>query len=222
MSIVQLPSKSKIAGALCAAGLSLLLLAPAPAPAQETTPPAGETIPGAECATEARAVTFLGELVATPAVDEEYVLPTAVPQGEAPDDATVAEITAVVRQFIACSNSGDVLRALALFDDAYLRRVVDPTGELDPDTANQLVESLATPIALQPDQLVVFLGIREIVQLADGSVAVVLETDGGQPNPSGTDVDLFIFKRDGERWIIADAVNDIDDIEAQRTPESGS
>jgi hypothetical protein len=220
MSRFQLPSKARLAGALCATGISLLLVAPAVA--QVASPAAGEIIPGEECATEARSVTFLGELVATPVADDNYVAPTAVPDGETPDDATVAEITEVVRQFISCSNSGDVLRALSLFDDAYLRRAIDPTGELDPDTANKLVESIATPIAIKPEQMVVFLGIREMVQLPDGSVAVVIETDGGDQNTSGTDVDLFIFTRDGDRWIITDAVNDIDDIEAQQTPESGS
>jgi hypothetical protein len=216
----QLPSRTRVAGALCATGLSLLLVAPTVA--QDATPATGEIISGEQCTTDARPVTFLGELVATPVAQDEYVAPTAVPEGVTPDDATVDEITAVVEQFIACSNSGEVLRALSLFDDAYLRRVIDPTGELDPDTANKLVESIATPIAIEPEQFVVFLGIREMVQLPDGSVAVVLETDGGDENTSGTDVDLFIFKRDGDRWIIADAVNDIDDIEAQQTPQSGS
>ncbi|MCC6790977.1 MAG: hypothetical protein IT336_04780 [Thermomicrobiales bacterium] len=207
--------------ALAAGAIGLSLLLAMPVSAQDATE-SGEVIPGSECMTPALPVTFLGELVATPASTEPYVMPTAAPTGETPDDETVAQIEATIRQFISCSNAGDVLRALALFDDDYLRRVVDPTGELDPATANELVESFATPIALTEDQLVVFLGIRTMVQLPDGKVAVVLETDGGQPNPEGTDEDLFIFERVGEQWIIVDAVNDIDDVAAQSTPEAGS
>jgi hypothetical protein len=201
---------ARLSGAVGALGLALILASPIAA--QET---AGEIIPGSECTTEARPFTFLGDIVATPAATDEYVAPTGVPEGDTPDDATIAEIEATVRQFIACSNSGNVFRAFTLFDDDYLRRAIDPTGDLDPDTANELTESLATPIALEEEQMVVFLGIREMVQLPDGTVAVVLETDGGQPNPDGTDVDLFVFEKIDGSWIIVDAVNDIDDIEAR-------
>lgn len=209
---------SKLGRLGCVASVVIVsvLLARDIAHAQEqATPPVPEIVPGSECTTAPRPVTFLSELLATPVSSEPYVMPTSVPEG-APVDAEIErEIRAVVRQFLACSNSGDVLRALAFLDDNYLRRIVDPTGELDPDTANELIESLATPEALDDDHLVIFLGIREMVQMPDGRIAVVLETDGGVPNPKGTDVDLFIFARINDQWLITDAVNDIDDLEAK-------
>ncbi len=186
------------------------------------TPPAPEIIPGTECHTDARSIDFLGTLLATPMATETYVSPTVVPEGSTVDEATAAEINAVVREFIACSNSGEVLRALALLGDEYMRRIFDPSGELDRETADKLIKSVATPIAIAPEKLVIFLGIREMVALPDGRVAVVIETDGGDENTEGTDVDLFIFERQGERWIVFDAINDIDDLEAKATAEAGS
>ncbi len=179
-----------------------------------STPTPPEIIPGSECVTEARDYNFLSEIFATPVAVEEYVAPTSVPDGEALDKETETEIRAAVRQFIACSNSGEVLRALSLLDDEYLRRIFDPSGEIDVDTANELLETLATPTAIAEDQLVIFIGILEMVKLPDGTVAVVLETDGGLPNDEGTDVDLFIFTKVDDTWLVIDAVNDIDDIEA--------
>jgi hypothetical protein len=180
--------------------------------AQEST---GEIIPGSECTAKSRPIDFLGTLLATPESTEPYEAPTAVPDGEEVSPEVRAELEATVRQFVACSNSGEVLRALSLLGDDYLRRVFDPNGKLSRDTADKLIQSVATPVAIAEDKLVVFIGIREMVQLADGRVAVVIETDGGDPNPEGTDVDLFIFEKIGDQWIVYDAVNDIDDLEAK-------
>lgn len=196
-----------------AALLSTLMIV-SPVTAQDGTPVTGEGIPGSECNAPARPADFLGTLVATPISDEPYVAPTAVPDGTAVEEPAASEVEAAVRMYVACSNSGEVLRALSLLSDEYLRRVVDPTGELDSDTAVELGASLATPIAIEPDQYVRLLGIRQMVQLPDGRVAVVVETDGGPVDPEGTDVDLLIFEKIGESWIIVDAVNDIDDLEA--------
>ena len=70
--------------------------------------------------------------------------------------------------------------------------------------------------------LVTLVAIREMVQLPDGTVAAVVETDGGPSNPAGTDVDLFIWEKVNGVWLIKDAVKDIDDIEAARTPTPSS
>lgn len=220
MALIGIPRGCLTIAALVAVGVSVALTTPVQA--LEATPSVGEVIFGDECALQARPVGSIGDLFATPPSGEPYVAPTAVPEGTAPDEETVTEVTAVVRQLIACSNSGEVLRALTIFDDAYLRRVVDSSGELDRETAIELINTLATPVAIEAEHLVVLIGIRNIVQLADGTVAVVLETDGGQPDPPGTDVDLFIFKKNGDRWLIVDAVNDIDEIEARATAVSGS
>src|SRR4051794_32177415 len=86
MSTVQPSLKIKLAGAF--AGLSLAVSLAAPVFAQDAaTPIPGEVVAGAECTTPGRPVTFLGDLIATPRADEEYVTPTAVPDGTPVDEA---------------------------------------------------------------------------------------------------------------------------------------
>jgi hypothetical protein len=215
MALFLSVAKRQLAGVACAVGLSLTIAAPIDA--QE-----GEVIRGSECTTAARPVAVFAEILATPVADDGYEPLTSVPEGAAPDAVTVAEIEATVRQFIACSNSDEVLRGLSMYSDEFLRRAVNLPDDLDVDQALEIIESLATPAPTPEEDLVVFIAIHEMVQLPDGAVAVVLETDGGRPNPEGTDVALFIFEKIDGRWIITDAVNNIDDIEAQSTPEASS
>jgi hypothetical protein len=129
-------------------------------------------------------------------------------------------IEQTIGNFIDCSNSGDVLRWLSIYSDDYLRGVFDPEDELDAETADSLIASIATPEAVPADKAVTLISVREMVALPDGRVAVVLETDGGDPNPEGTDVNLFILERSGNDWVIDDAVNDIEQNEAAEAEES--
>jgi len=168
----------------------------------------------AECPLPARPIWFLGELVSTPptgGVGESF---EQVPVGGTPDPVAAREVESTIANFIECSNAGDVLRWLSLYSDDYLRRVFDPEDELDAETADRLIESIATPEAVPADKAVTLIGLHEKVALPDGRVAVVLETDGGDPNPEGTDLNLFVLKRSGDGWVIDDAVNDIDESEA--------
>jgi hypothetical protein len=173
-------------------------------------------VPLATCPLPPRPVTFLGELVQTPITADSVATLDAVPEGQPPDQQTTQAIEATIDQYIDCSNSGDVLRWLSLYSDGYLRRVFDPEDELSADTANQLIDSIATPESIAAEAAITLIAIREMVQLPDGRVAVVLETDGGDPNPEGPDVNLFLLADQGERWIIDDAVNDIDEGSGER------
>ena len=168
--------------------------------------------PLASCPLPQRPATFLGLLVETPLPTDPVATFEAVPEGAPPDQQTVQAIEATISDYIDCSNSGDVLAWSSLYSDAYLRRAFDPEDEIEADTANQLIESIATPEPIAADAAVTLIAIREMVQLPDGRVAVVLETDGGDPNPEGTDVNLFVLTKQGERWIIDDAVNDVDEV----------
>ncbi len=177
----------------------------------QATPPAGEVIPGSECTAPARPVDFLAVLVQTPVPDDNYVPPAAVPEGTPPDPRVTAEITEAVRQIIACSNTGEALRALSLFSDEYLRRSVDPKGDMTPRVALDLIAPLATPIPMKESELIRLIGISQIVQMADGRVAVVVESDPDSKDAAhDTDIDLFIFAKLDDRWIVVDAKRDID------------
>jgi hypothetical protein len=173
-------------------------------------------VPLATCPLPPRPVTFLGELVQTPITADSVATLDAVPEGQPPDQQTTQAIEATIDQYIDCSNSGDVLRWLSLYSDGYLRRVFDPEDELSADTANQLIDSIATPEPIAAEAAITLIAVREMVKLPDGRVAVVLETDGGDPNPEGPDVNLFVLADQGERWIIDDAVNDIDEGSGER------
>lgn len=179
--------------------------------------PTGPTpVPLATCPLPPRPVTFLGELVQTPITADSVATLDAVPEGQPPDQQTARAIELTIDQYIDCTNSGDVLRWLSLYSDGYLRRVFDPEDELSADTANQLIDSIATPESIAAEAAITLIAIREMVQLPDGRVAVVLETDGGDPNPEGTDVNLFVLADQGGRWIIDDAVDDIDEDSGER------
>jgi hypothetical protein len=123
---------------------------------------------------------------------------------------------------VACYNTGETLRVLALWDAGYIRRLFDPDDKLPPDTADQIVKSIAKAEPPKEDEMLVLVAIRTIVQMPDGRVAAVVETDGGNPNPDGTDVDLFIFSKVDGRWMVSDAVKNIDEIEAAQTPTPAS
>jgi hypothetical protein len=163
-----------------------------------------------ECPLPARPITFLGTLVLTPISEDGFETFDQIPEGTAPDPGTVAAVKATIQTFIACSNSGDVLRWLSLYSDPYLRHSFDPEGQLDAETADKLIASIATPEAVRADHEVTLVGVREMVQMPDGRVAVVLETDGGDPNPDGTDLNLFILEQSGDRWVISNAASNAD------------
>jgi hypothetical protein len=164
----------------------------------------------AECPLPARQISFLGTLVMTPVSEAGSESFDRIPEGSALDPETAAAVEMTIQSFIDCSNSGDVLRWLSLYSDSYLRNAFDPEGQLDSETADKLIASIATPEAVPLEDAVTLVGTREMVQMPDGRVAVVLETDGGDPNPEGTDINLFILEKNGDRWLISNAVSDAD------------
>jgi hypothetical protein len=176
------------------------------ATAQEATPAAGEVVPPEECTTPARPATFLADLIATPAALVPMTTVTALPEGTEPDEQIRQEITAVVRQLIACSNTGDLLRALTLYGDDYLRRALNSTGELTAEAALEIVAPFATPLAIPAEQYIRLVEIRDMRVLADGRVAAVVVT---VPFGGGLDTDLLFFARTDDGWFIDDAVADV-------------
>jgi hypothetical protein len=177
-----------------------------PARVAAQTPP-GEVVPPGECTTAPRPVTFLADLIATPAAAVLMTTATAIPEGTEPDEQTRQEITAVIRQLIACTNTGDILRPLALYDDDYLRRVLNAQGQLTNEAALELVAPFATPIPIAEALYTRLVEIREMRLLGDGRVAalVISVPFGGGDD---LDTDLLFFARTADGWIIDDAVSD--------------
>jgi hypothetical protein len=182
--------------------------------AQEATPTAaGEVVPPEECTADPLPVTFLADLIATPVAASTPI--TTLPEGVAPDDQTRQEITAAVRQIIACSNTGDILRALSLFGDEYLRRSLNPLGQLTRQEALDRIAPFATPLAIPANLYVRLVEIRDMRVLPDGRVAVIVVS---VPLTGGLTTDLFVFARAGDGWIVDDAVSNFDRVQNAATP----
>src|SRR5687767_7438430 len=100
------------------------------------------------CTVEPRPATFIVDLLAQPVPETTPEPLTGLPDGADDVDAeTRAATIAVVEELIACVNQGDLLRAFALYDVAYLRRLIDPEGLMSENIAIELGKSFATPEA---------------------------------------------------------------------------
>jgi hypothetical protein len=178
--------------------------------AAQTSTTDGELIPPEECTTEPRSATFLSDLIATPAAVETPEPITEIPTGDPPDSETAEAITSAIRQMIACSNSGELLRALAIYSDDYLRRTLNPSGEMTAEDALTLSGQAATPIALTEDQMIRLISIDQMTLQDDGSVSVLVVTDGGPIDPDGFTTDLFIWREVDGTWLADEAVANAD------------
>jgi hypothetical protein len=190
--------------ALLAIGLQLI---PAGiARAQDATP-----VPLA-CDLEPRPVTFIVDLLMLPEPD---VTPTPIehlPDGTGVTDQAVrADVVRVVEQLILCVNQGEFLRSFALYDDVYLRRLIDPAGVMTEEVAVELGKSFDSAEPVDPAEATVLEEVLSVRQLADGTMAVVFRTSGETNRDAGEpQIDLFVLKRAEDRWLIVDGAVDID------------
>ncbi|MEJ7761624.1 MAG: hypothetical protein WKF80_02395, partial [Thermomicrobiales bacterium] len=125
-----------------------------------------------------------------------------------PEEATEG-ITLTMERITACLNEGDFARFTALFTDASWQR-----GSNDVEAAQVLADVVSTPPAPLPvEKRVDLVAIRDMRSLADGRVAaVVVLNDGHDAEP---DLDLVVFERVGEVWLIDEVIADYD---ASATP----
>jgi hypothetical protein len=127
-----------------------------PVAAEQGTPAAGASAAG--CVVTPRPESFLVTLVEAPDPDVTPTPIAGVPDGVPADATTSDDVGATVAALIACTNAGELLRAYALFDDAYLRRLFDPEGAMSAEIANELVVSFATPEPVAADRRTVLVG----------------------------------------------------------------
>lgn len=187
-----------------ASGAPLPMLSAA---AQESTP---EHVTA--CDVPARPITFIADLLAAPGPETTPTPVAEVPEGkEIVDPVVRTEITNLIETLIACVNQGELLRSFSLFDDEYLRRLIDPEGLMRAEVAIELAKSMATPAAVEPGEVTTLDEILTIRELADGSVIVVFQTVGGPDrDPDETQVDLFVLRAIDEDWKIVDGLADLD------------
>lgn len=125
--------------------------------------------------------------------------PVAAPTGEPADPATVAGVTATIREAVACRNAGDFRRAYSLFTDAMLVRLFGSAETVDPEILLALSERNRR---LPRDQRLSLDAVADVRVGPDGRVSAVVETS----SRDGVFRDLlFLVERDG-RWLIDEAI----------------
>lgn len=167
--------------------------------AQEATPVSVPVVPEpAECQVSPRTADELLALAATPtaAASPVAVRPAT---GEPADAATVAAVTATVREIVACGNAGESFAVLALYTDALVRRLIAPGLE----TGAEIAEPAATPRPVASRLALV--AVRDVTVLEDGRVSAIVEVasiaaiDEVLP-------DLLIFAREEGRYRVDDVI----------------
>jgi hypothetical protein len=212
--------------------LALAAVGPAAALAQEGTPAAGlgEAIDPEECQIEPRSADELIALwypedeagtpvqsVPEPAAD---LFPTSVPApiGAPADAETVAEVTAAVRETIACWNAGDILRATAFFSDEIARYVGPPPGTPIEDARAFLN---APPEPRPVDERWRLIAVTDVSVMEDGRIGALYVSDDPQEPPEGAETEFVVVVEEGGRWV-ADAIAEFTVVQAgdEGTPVS--
>ena len=168
-------------------------------------------VPGAEeCRVEPRTLDGLRALAADPGAAPPDPAPPAVaspspaPAAEPADAETLAGITAVARELVACSNAGDQLRRLALFSDANVRAGF-PDG---PDEV--FARTAAAPVPVPDGERVALLGVTDARRLGpDRAIARVgIDNPGAHSHGPGRAAQheqaTLVFVRNGDGWLIDD------------------
>jgi hypothetical protein len=138
-----------------------------------------------------------------------------LPEGEPADEATVAAITATVREWVACVNSGQYFKLLALFSDEFLYlEYSDP-----PLTEDEIAQLSATPLIVPRQLYGSLVAVRDVHVLPDGRAWALVETDYPGAPPEGVEVDFLVFVHRDGRWFIDDLV---EDLENEYPPVSGT
>jgi hypothetical protein len=185
---------------------------PLMARAQEATPVAGSLAPAPEeCTVAPITVERLNFVISgssaagTPEATTEVApvaSPTAftMPEGTPADEATYTAVSAAVREYIACINTGDVAKVLALYSDTGLSGIL--AGAIAQGaTGEQILASFGTPAPLPPDQVTRLYGIDAIVITPDGrAAALVVGDDLTKPSPPGPA--LIYFVQVNRAWLV--------------------
>ncbi|MGI9252737.1 MAG: c-type cytochrome, partial [Thermomicrobiales bacterium] len=137
--------------------------------------------PGAEgCTVAPRTLTSIESLpAATPAAVPGSADATAEAGGAPVSDAEFAAIRGVVRELVACTNAGDIMRRLALYSDEKVAQAY-PTG---PTTALERIAG--TPFPVLQEERVALLDIKDARKLPDGRVAARVTIDNPQFHTHG-------------------------------------
>lgn len=166
------------------------------------------------CDVSPRPVEEVRRIIGTPRTTDVgaiAVMPTALPTGPDAGAETTAEITATVRRFFACIDTGEDVRFLALVSDRYLASI----GPLDAEALGQLGTPQPTPED-SDEGVQSLLGVWRVQEIGDGRVAAaVIVGNVVDSHPAPGRISLYIFVRQGDQWLLDETV---DEVEIDGTP----
>ena len=180
--------------------------------AQEASPKASReaTFPitpaSAECVVEPlpaeSLVVLLGTPVAggAPAAEPASIEVFEVPVGQPADEEAAAGITASVREFHACFNANDSLRAFALVSDAFLQGYVEKNS-LTGEHITMLLTPASEPVPVEVQTTI--LAVTDVTTLADGRTGAFVVTASDW---RGLDTSYMLFVQQGERWLLDEVI----------------
>ena len=188
--------------ALLSALLVAVMLHPIPARAEDGTPALARDIPEpSQCKVQPRPLAFFEGLASTPGTDEvsspeatATTTPLTPPTEGRVNEATLAAITATIRELVACRNANDLLRTDALYTDAFFFRQIAVSG---PPNLEFLTER-ATPVPLEEHMWAGIEAIRGVRFLPDGRVSGIVDLH----LPSEDVTFAFVFAPVGDRWLV--------------------
>jgi hypothetical protein len=198
------------------------LTMPLRAVAQDASPAAGAAGQMA-CTAEPRDIDEMlalwfnaeGTPAATPTMAEPVSDAAALPQGSAPDQATLDAITATTQGFIECLVvEGQYARGFSYFTDHALSQLGPDVTNPEQDTPEKVRAALenqlaGTPIAGEEGmgQMPPVTGPVDARMLPDGRAGAIWSLQG--------DAIFLVYKQQDNRWLIDDVV---DIIEGESTP----
>jgi hypothetical protein len=172
-----------------------------PTPAETGTPaatPASQDMPRPdECTVEPRSLDEIAQLAGHLAGTPRSVERT---DGLTPDPVTVGAIRQTIREYIACLNAGDLLRAAALSTDPHAVELIATSGET-PGLAAR-----ATPMPRPEAEWIAIVAIEDVFLQTERQASAIVVLDEPTALGARTLVRYLIYlAREDERWLI-DAV----------------
>ena len=112
------------------------------------------------------------------------------------DPALIDEVTAAIRLYVACLNTGDDYRLYGLLTDDYVRMIPSGDGFLVDDDVE--LDSKATPITIRWGYLYPMPHLLTVTSLDDGRVAADIVFS----RPEGETRKTLVWINLGGRWLI--------------------
>lgn len=120
------------------------------------------------------------------------------------DPALIGEVTAAVRLYVACLNTGDDYRLYGIVTDNYLRMIPSGDGFLvDDDVA---LSSKASPVSIRWGYLYPMPRLLTVTALDDGRVAADIVFS----RPEGETRKTLVWIHLGGRWLIDEETESVD------------